>query len=222
MSIQSLYIFICLPYKRRIPSFCGPETLLIYHLFCWTLELCLLASPSSPAQTTVNLAEDTAIERSLILFLSFCLRLASQIFVLAFLCFKVHTLTRAPGCYFISCMRQLRSLRRLFTFAALSSLFPAEDTCVPQAEWGLSSVHPSVSALQPRSLGSKALHKRPKCWSQCEAIDIPPLPRSAPKKICSVRGEKFSNALLLPYAAWRPQEVSPLPTEPSASLARNR
>lgn len=163
MSIQSLYISVCLQYKRRIPSFCDPETLLICHLFCWTLEICLLASPSSPAQTTVNLAEDTAIEISLILLLSFCLCLAFQTFVLAFLPFKVYILTRAPGCYFINYIRQLRSLRRLFTFAALSCLFPTSHTCVPQAEWGLSSAHPSVSAPQSRSLGSKALHESPKC-----------------------------------------------------------
>lgn len=189
MLIQSLYACICLPYNRRIPRSYDPESLLIYVFSAGHLKLCLLASVSSPTQSTVNLSESTAMEA--LLFLR-CLDLTCQFSVLPLLLPLVPMWTRTPGSRLVHFTSQPRLLRRSATFAALPSLLlAAGHTCLPKAEWNLSSAVP----LPVHSLPRPDLRHRKLC-SRVQNTGVTVM--ATDQKICFARREKFSNVLLFP------------------------
>lgn len=207
MSIQNSYVCICLPYNRRIRHSYHPKPLLLYYIFCWTLHL--LASLSSPAQSTANISETAAIEA--LLFLR-CLDLASKISVLRLLLLLVPMWTRTPGSSLVHFTSQPRLLGRSVTFAALPSLLPAAGhICLPKSEWDLSS----AVALHVVSLPSPDLWE-PELYTKVQNTGLTVMVTD--QKICSARSKKFSNVLLFPQPAWRPHELSPLPTEPPVFL----
>lgn len=177
------------PTQQKDPHSYDPESLLIYHLFCWTLKLCLLASLSSPAQSTVNLSESTAMEA--LLFLR-CLELASQISVLPLLLPLVPMWTRTPGSCLVHFTSQPRVLERSATLAAFPSLLPAAGhTCLPKAEWNLSS----AGALPAHWLPSPDLWD-PKLCTRGQNTGVTGMATDQKNLLC--RREKFSNVLPFP------------------------
>ena len=149
-----------------------------------------MASISRPVQTTVNLSGSTAMEALLVLK---CLDLTSQISVLPLLLPLVPMWTRTPGCWlpgaFYKPAQTPREICRLCSppqpANSCWSHMPPKGRVGPQLccsfAWTLTP--------QPRSWGSKSLHKGPDTGVTVVAIA---------QKICFARRERFSNVLLFP------------------------
>lgn len=121
---------------------------------------------------------------------------------------------RTPGSFLVHFTSQSRFLERSATSACLSNLLPASGhTCLPEAAWNPSS----AVALHVHPLRSPNLQD-PKLCTKVPNSGV--AVRATVQKVCFVRREKFSK-VLFPQPAWRPHELSPVPTGLPAPLARS-